>query len=184
MISDRKLLFRAAMITVLIALVGVGVLYAILKMAGAEQPDLLDANMVESNHIALEEGDLLPVNDFFPDREMMDLEFIQKVFPVVSQWELESIQPYFSKETLMQSANGNDFSNVMTTLSANLGKLHSFEDPSRVEGWDAGWDSEGADLTEYRFLAFYELGQAEVNMVLDQNQGQNSLYAMTIDVIN
>lgn len=42
MLSDKNLLLRAAWITLIIALVGVGVLYAVIEAADAEKPELLD----------------------------------------------------------------------------------------------------------------------------------------------
>lgn len=186
---------RAAWITLLIALVGVGVLLAVMKITGAGQPTLIDSSTISTaeegiKHTRENGYEVYPSDELIPNSEKFnqDREYIDAIFPVISDWQLESIQPFFAKATLMQSRNGENFNEVLDTLENNLGELHAYAEP--VPGSKLISNANTANyllndnLVEYEFTALFEKGLAQVSMVLEDSQGMNSLYAFRIDVIN
>lgn len=73
---------------------------------------------------------------------------------------------------------------VMTTLDARLGALQYFDSPQPIETADAPAAANGAELQPYTFTAYYEAGEAQVNLVLEKEQQRSSLYSFDINVQN
>ena len=113
-----------------------------------------------------------------------DRAFINQAFPVLSSWSVSDVKPLLSNAALRASTDA-ELTQVMTTLNARLGTLQSFDAPQPVSLPAALADAgTGASLQPYAFTAYYEAGEAEVNLVLEKRQQQSSLYSFDIHIPN
>lgn len=123
-----------------------------------------------------------------PDTEVrksvaQDKEFIREAFPVVSSWEFDDARPYFAKKTI--EAASDNFEDVFNALSVSLGELESFEEPS-LSPLDSNFEftaKASSQLTTYEFTAVYELGTADVAIVLVDDLKGREIYAVNIETI-
>lgn len=111
-----------------------------------------------------------------------DREFIARVFPILSTWNMAAVKPLLSPATVEGSTDA-QLAEVMQVLSARLGSLQSFEQPEPTANADAlqPADSTGR-LKHYEFAASYESGVADVDLVLHQLPESSSLYSFNINV--
>jgi hypothetical protein len=113
-----------------------------------------------------------------------DREFINYAFPLLSQWNLQEVKPLLAEETIAASSD-ETLSEVMSVLEDRLGELKSFETPQPVTpaagepGQDEAFDGK---LQHYQFIAYYEAGAAEIDLILHKRQNASSLYAFNIHV--
>jgi len=122
-----------------------------------------------------------PASELPPAELADDRAFINEAFPALSSWSVDEVKPLLSDAAL--SANTDEeLAQVMTTLNARLGTLQYFDSPQPVEGPQAF--NAAADLQPYIFTAYYEAGEAEVNLVLEKEQQHSSLYSFDINVQN
>jgi hypothetical protein len=123
-------------------------------------------------------------SDLSTDTVEQDREFIGRVFPLLSTWNLPEVKPLLSPETVEASSDA-ELSAVMTTLKDRLGALQSFEPPQPVPmAVDTATGAGDQMLQQYHFLARYEAGEAEVNLILQKQAESRSLYSFDINVPN
>jgi hypothetical protein len=123
-----------------------------------------------------------PAPDVPADELERDRAFISEAFPALSSWEVEEVKPLLSTAALNASTDA-ELAEVMTTLSDRLGTLQYFDSPQPANGAEA-FASGDAELQPYVFTAYYEAGEAEVNLVLEKEQQRSSLYSFDIHVPN
>lgn len=118
------------------------------------------------------------------DEVEQDREFINYAFPLLSKWDLQEVKPLLAEETIAASSD-EELAEVMSVLEERLGELKSFELPQPVtlEGAEPAQDENlDDDLQHYQFIAYYEAGQAEIDLVLSKRQNDNSLYSFNIHI--
>jgi hypothetical protein len=123
-----------------------------------------------------------PAPDVPPAELERDRAFISEAFPALSSWEVEEVKPLLSTAALNASTD-RELAEVMATLSDRLGTLQYFDSPQPANGPDA-FASTDTELQPYVFTAYYEAGEAEVNLVLEKEQQRSSLYSFDIHVPN
>lgn len=106
-----------------------------------------------------------------------DRAFIDTVFPTLSAWQAQDLEPYLAEETKHEGWP-TDVASVLDTLSARLGRLERFSQP------EPAVTNSSADehLAIYEFVAFYESGAADVNIALSERDGQPQLYSFNFQV--
>jgi hypothetical protein len=113
-----------------------------------------------------------------------DLAFINYAFPLLSKWDLQEVKPLLAQETIAASSD-ETLNGVMSVLEDRLGELKSFETPRPVTpsagelAQDAAFEGK---LQHYQFVAYYEAGKAEVDLILDKRQDTSALYSFDIHV--
>jgi hypothetical protein len=122
-----------------------------------------------------------PASELPPAELASDRAFINEAFPALSSWSVEEVKPLLSEDAL-NASTAEQLEQVMTTLNDRLGTLQYFDSPQPVEGPQA-LDAQ-SDLQPYAFTAYFEAGEAEVNLVLEKDQQHSSLYSFDINVQN
>jgi hypothetical protein len=149
--------------------------------ARIEQPDADVATNLENATMPL-------TTDTGSDQEEVDRdrEFINYAFPLLSKWNLQDVKPLLAEETIAASSD-EELNEVMSVLEDRLGDLKSFETPqpvaleNTVPEQDEALDGE---LQHYQFIAYYEAGEAEIDLILHKSQNDSSLYSFNIHVPN
>jgi hypothetical protein len=121
-----------------------------------------------------------------PDVLARDRAFIDEAFPALSSWDVAEVKPLLSVAALAASTDA-ELALVMDTLEERLGTLQSFDAPQPVaarEELAREETSSTASLQPYRFTAYYEEGEAEVNLVLEKQPLHSALYSFDIHVPN
>lgn len=108
-----------------------------------------------------------------------DKAFIATLFPTLSAWQAQELEPYLAEETKNEDWSA-EVASVLDTLSARLGQLERFSEPEPV-GVNVSPDE---SLASYEFVAFYESGAADVSIVLSESDGQPHLYSFDFQVHN
>lgn len=113
-------------------------------------------------------------------RELSDVQqekaFIDRVFPTLSSWQAQELEPYLAEATKNESWS-TEVGSVLDTLSARLGRLERYSEPEPIV-----IDSQDRDLSTYELVAFYESGTADVNIALNESDGQTQLYSFDFHV--
>lgn len=113
-----------------------------------------------------------------------DREFINYAFPLLSTWKLQELKPLLAEETIAASSD-EELNEVMSVLEDRLGELKSFETPQPVLLQDALPEQDSTqegELQHYQFVAYYEAGEAEIDLILHKRQDDSSLYSFNIHV--
>jgi hypothetical protein len=121
-----------------------------------------------------------PASELPPAELASDRAFINEAFPTLSSWSVDEVKPLLSTEALNASTD-EELEEVMATLNDRLGTLQYFDSPQPVEAPGA-FATE--DLQPYTFTAYYEAGEAEVNLVLEKEEEHSSLYSFDINIQN
>jgi hypothetical protein len=143
-------------------------------------PAALDSPQVTNIPIT---APVTPAAELPPAELASDRAFINEAFPALSSWSVEEVKPLLSTEALNASSDA-ELNEVMATLDARLGTLQYFDSPQPIETSDALAADNGAELQPYTFTAYYEAGEAQVNLVLEKEQQRSSLYSFDINVQN
>ena len=112
-----------------------------------------------------------------------DREFINYAFPLLSTWNLQEIKPLLADATI-EASTDEELSEVMSVLDNRLGNLKFFETPQPVAASTESAKPGEATLQHYQFVAYYEAGVAEVDLILHKELSANSLYSFNIHVPN
>ncbi len=149
--------------------------------ARIEQPDADLATSPENTTLPL-------TPDTGSDQEEVDRdrEFINYAFPLLSKWNLQDVKPLLAEETVAASSD-EELNEVMSVLEDRLGDLKSFETPQPVTLESAvpeQVETRDGKLQHYQFIAYYEAGEAEIDLILHKNQNDSSLYSFNIHVPN
>ncbi|MES2625073.1 MAG: hypothetical protein V4628_07335, partial [Pseudomonadota bacterium] len=101
------------------------------------------------------------------DEIAKDREFIEHAFPVLSSWNLHEVKPLLAETTIAASTD-EELSEVMSVLQDRLGDLKYFETPQPIamEGEEESLQAADGKLQHYHFIAYYEAGEAEINLIL------------------
>lgn len=111
-----------------------------------------------------------------------DLEFIARAFPILSSWDATAIKLLLSPATLEGSTDA-QLNAVMGALGERLGTLLSFEQPVPTLTADSQQSTDRSGrLKHYEFVASYQNGVADVDLVLHQQPDATSLYSFNINV--
>ncbi len=87
-------------------------------------------------------------------------------------------------EETIASSSDDELTEVMSVLEERLGNLKYFDTPQPVLKPASDADSEEEGLQLYQFMAYYEAGAAEINLMLQKERNDNSLYSFNINVPN
>lgn len=148
-------------------------------MRAIPEPAALISGAAAGTALAGMPGSPLPAADVARDRA-----FINEAFPALSSWSVEEVKPLLSNAALNASTD-QELADVMTTLDARLGTLQYFDPPQPVGAAEPfTYPTADASLQPYTFTAYFEAGEAEVNLVLEKQQQQSSLYSFDIHVPN
>ncbi len=145
-------------------------------------PLALDASEVPDTAVPPDEP-VTPAADLPPAELASDRAFINEAFPALSSWSVEEVKPLLSP-TVLKASTDAELNEVMTTLNARLGTLQYFDSPQPVDAPAALEAAAANELQPYTFTAYYEAGEAEVNLVLEKEQQHSSLYSFDINVQN
>jgi len=174
------------------------VLYFAIFQPGAESSRTVttEENIVDTGPAQVEETDSADiVNNEEPQQEAIsanqqeqevaeDREFINYAFPVLSKWNLQEVKPLLAEVTIAASSD-EELNEVMSVLEDRLGDLKYFETPELVATANIEPDQgEDSKLQQYQFIAYYETGEAEIDLVLHRQRENNSLYSFNIHVAN
>lgn len=121
-------------------------------------------------------------DDEASEKVALDREYINYAFPVLSSWNIRDIKPLLADETVAASSDA-ELDEVMSVLEDRLGNLKYFDTPEPVlkpQSEESSLSKDGLRL--YQFMAYYEAGVAEVNLMLQQERNANSLYSFNINV--
>lgn len=113
-----------------------------------------------------------------------DREFINYAFPLLSTWKSQELKPLLAEETIAASSD-EELNEVMSVLEDRLGELKSFETPQPVVLEDALPEQDSTqqgELQHYQFVAYYEAGEAEIDLIIHKQQDDSSLYSFNIHV--
>ena len=138
-----------------------------------------------ADDVASTESRQQPAADDQQDAEIAeDREFINYAFPLLSSWDLQEVKPLLADATIAASSD-EEIKEVMSTLEDRLGALEHFDTPQPVAtAAVAPPQAEDGKLQHYQFMAYYEAGQAEVDLVLHKQLNDSSLYSFNIHVPN
>jgi hypothetical protein len=112
-----------------------------------------------------------------------DREFINYAFPLLSTWNLQEIKPLLANATI-EASTDEELDEVMSVLGDRLGDLKYFETPQPVATRTEADAAGEAKLQHYQFVAYYEAGVAEIDLILRKQLSTNSLYSFNIHVPN
>jgi hypothetical protein len=112
-----------------------------------------------------------------------DREFINYAFPLLSTWNLQEIKPLLANATI-EASTDEELDEVMSVLGDRLGDLKYFETPQPVATRTEADEAGEAKLQHYQFVAYYEAGVAEIDLILRKQLSTNSLYSFNIHVPN
>ncbi|MEY4641990.1 MAG: hypothetical protein RLZZ227_1984 [Pseudomonadota bacterium] len=132
----------------------------------------------------------LPVSDpaeLPPAALADDRQFIGRVFPLLSTWNLPEVKPLLSPATLEASSDA-ELSAVLATLKEQLGSLQHFDEPRPVkmavqsvaDGEEPALPHQA--LQQYQFRAYYDAGKADVNLILERLPETHTLYSFDINI--
>jgi hypothetical protein len=142
-------------------------------------PEVPAAELASTQDASAEAVAQLPAEVLARDRA-----FINEAFPVLSSWSVAEVKPLLSNSALRGSTDA-ELTQVMTTLNARLGTLQYFDSPQPASAPEAiEYAGTTASLQPYTFTAYYEAGEAEVSLVLEQQQQESSLYSFDIVIPN
>jgi hypothetical protein len=171
--------------------------FVIFQPGGNEVPVATQNNVVNTDPASIEQPDpdattgvedaTLPLTpDIAREQEEVDRdrEFINYAFPLLSTWNLQDVKPLLAEETIAASSDA-ELSEVMSVLEDRLGDLRSFDTPQPVALEGAVPEQDEAldgELQHYQFVAYYEAGEAEIDLILHKSQNDSSLYSFNIHV--
>lgn len=115
------------------------------------------------------------------DQIAREKQFISEVFPRISSWQVDRLEPYLADVTKSGDWT-EEIGSVLGILAERLGQLQRHGEPERIPIADAPTDAEGDTLSEYEFVAYYTNGVADINLVLAAGAGQSSLHSFNISV--
>lgn len=174
------------------------VLYFVVVQPGREETPVvatqengIDARIEqpETDELTRLENATLPLTpEIGSEQEQVDRdrEFINYAFPLLSKWNLQDVKPLLAEETIAASSD-EELNEVMSVLEDRLGDLKSFETPQPVtlEGAVPEQnEAQDGELQHYQFIAYYEAGEAEIDLILHNRQNDSSLYSFNIHVPN
>jgi hypothetical protein len=111
-----------------------------------------------------------------------DREFIGRAFPLLSTWNLPEVKPLLSPATI-EASSDEELAAVMSTLKERLGSLQRFDEPQPVPmAVDGAADLDDQALQQYQFIAYYDAGAAEVNLILEKHSDTHALYSFDINI--
>lgn len=114
-----------------------------------------------------------------PAQIAREKEFISEVFPRISSWQVDRLEPYLADVTKSGDWT-EEIASVLGILADRLGLLQRHGEPERIP--IANVPTDGDTLSEYEFVAYYANGVADINLVLADSAGQSSLYSFDISV--
>lgn len=126
-------------------------------------------------------ADGLPHTTAVSEEVVEDMAFIEEIFPKVSAWEIDKIEPYLAEETFSNTLD-RQLDSVLDTLATSLGGLENFTEPQPIDIADMPTDADGDELVVYEFVAYYEAGVADINLVLAKDNGEPALYSFNINI--